>query len=60
MLNRLNKMIRMAVWDNQDRMYMPVWGYDNRISHYAKAKEANKLMIDYIEECRRENTQTNH
>ncbi len=50
MLNRLNKMISMAVWDNQGRMYMPVWGYDNRISHYARAKEANQLMIQHIQE----------
>lgn len=37
---RLLLMYKLAVWDRYGRMYMPVWGYDGEISHYARASEA--------------------
>ncbi len=40
MLQRLAKMFALAVWDRQGRMYLPVWGYDDEISHYDRAEGA--------------------
>ncbi len=44
MLHRLTKMFAMAVWDNQGRQYLPVWGYDRKISNYARAHEAIEIF----------------
>ena len=49
MFERLAKMFALAVWDNQGRMYLPVWGYDDEISHYDRATGAiNTFNRTYI------------
>ena len=44
MFDRIMKMYALAVWDNHGRMYMPIWGYDGEISHYALAIEALQIF----------------
>lgn len=41
----LNKMYKMAVWDNEGRQYLPVQDYDGQISHYARATEAIEVWL---------------
>ncbi len=43
-VERASKMFAMAVWDNQGRQYLPVWGYDDEISHYDRATDAIKTF----------------
>lgn len=49
-VNRMFHMFYMAVWDNEGRMYLPVWGYDDQISHYAQAREAIAIHNQLVEE----------
>lgn len=49
-LRELTRMHRMAVWDHQGRMYVPVLSPLGRISHYGSYREATDTLTDYLEE----------
>ena len=46
MNKQLLLMYKLAVWDNNGRMYMPLFGYDNQVEAYAPARSALNIFFD--------------
>lgn len=45
----LFQMFRLAVWDNDGRQYLPLFGYDGQIEAYAPAEEAINTFNELAE-----------
>lgn len=44
----LDRLYRMAVWDVEGRMYMPVQGYDGEWAAYRPAREALAIFYEDV------------
>ncbi len=49
-MDRLRRIVSLAVWDNEGKMYSPIWGYDNQIVAYAPMPEAVELFNTWVTE----------
>jgi dTDP-D-glucose 4,6-dehydratase len=43
-LDRLEKLVTMAVWNGYGEMYAPVWGTDGQVREYAPFEDASHAL----------------